>query len=234
MAFERIAGRGWLALIGGGEFSFGETEAADAEWLERAGAGALGFVPAASGSEDYGRHLAVYFDELFERRLEVVPIYRGRDARRGRNAERLGEVEHVYLGGGVTDHLVETVADTPALAALEARLEAGGTVVAIAGAAQGLGVVYRSLFGGKIQPGLGWLPGGAVETNFDPEHDRRLRQLAGADGVSWAVGIAAGSALLLGPDGQVETIGDVWWLESPQGEPKPLRPQPALPDDAPS
>ena len=30
---ERIDGSGWLVLIGGGEFSFEETEQADAAWL---------------------------------------------------------------------------------------------------------------------------------------------------------------------------------------------------------
>ena len=42
--------KGWLALLGGGEFTFGETEEADRAWLERCPAGPIGFLPAASGS----------------------------------------------------------------------------------------------------------------------------------------------------------------------------------------
>src|SRR5262249_55035164 len=71
--------KGWLALRGGGEFSFGETLAADRAWLAKAAPGPIGFVPAASGSADYGRHLAAYFGETFGRELETIPIYRGRD-----------------------------------------------------------------------------------------------------------------------------------------------------------
>ena len=42
---------------------------------------------------------------------------------------------------------------------MRARLAAGGTVAAIAGAAQCLGVVARAV-GGAPLAGLGWLPGG--------------------------------------------------------------------------
>ena len=70
--------------MGGGEFSFEETELADASWLDKSPEGTVGFLPAASGSTDYGNHFAVYLDEYFERRVETVPIYRARDARRGR------------------------------------------------------------------------------------------------------------------------------------------------------
>ena len=81
---RRPAGGGWLVLVGGGEFSFGETLDADAAWLEVSGAGGggrragggttgggttgeaagghVGFIPAASGSVDYGHHFADYLE----------------------------------------------------------------------------------------------------------------------------------------------------------------------------
>ena len=138
MQLRRPAGDGWLALIGGGEFSFGETLDADAAWVEKTPPGAIGFVPAASGSIDYGGHFAAYLDAEFGRAVETIPIYRDRDARRGRNAERIAAAAAVYLGGGVTDHLLEALggpAGSPAAAALAARLAGGGVVVAIAAAA---------------------------------------------------------------------------------------------------
>lgn len=246
MGIQRIDGRGWLALLGGGEFSFEETEQADAAWLaksptaargeeadsaEEAGPdedgvfgdnGVVGFVPTASGSTDYGNHFAVYLDEYFDRQVETIPVYRARDARRGKNAERIATVDHVYLGGGVADHLIDALEGTPCLEALRAKLEQGGTVAAIAGAAQSLGQVARSLFGGKLVPGLGWLPGGVIEPNFEPKASRRLRRLLGHSDAQWGIGIAAGSALLLGPEGEVETVGEVWRLDDPEGEPQPL------------
>ena len=218
MRVERPAGDGWLVLVGGGEFSFGETYEADEAWLAKAPDGPLGFVPAASGSIDYGHHFADYLEGEFGRLCEIVPIYRGRDARRGKNLERLGAVSAVYVGGGVTDHLLDTLADTPAAETLLAVLRGGGTVVAIAAAAQALGRWARSVEPRRWLPGLGWLPGGVVEPNFEPGHDRRLRQLLAQPGVSWGLGLPAGSALLLGPDGAVEIVGTVFAVDGEHGE----------------
>lgn len=227
---RRIAGGGWIALVGGGEFTFEETLDADSAWLEKAPPGPVGFVPAASGSKDYGEHFAEYMAEVFDREAPTIPIYRPRDARRGRNLERIEECAAVYLGGGVTDHLLDALTDSPATEALLRKLAAGGVVVAIAGAAQALGVAARSFRPGRSLPGLGWLPGGVVEPNFDPAHDRRLRRLLEAPGAAWGLGLPAGSCLLLGPDGAVETVGQVWRLEHPQGELVPLGESPVAED----
>lgn len=215
--FTRPPGAGWLALLGGGEFSFGETLDADRAWLDKTPPGPIGFLPAASGSLDYAHHLGAYLRETFERELETLPIYRPRDARRGRNAERVGEVAAVYVGGGAPEQLLDAVAGSAVDEALRARLAAGGTIAAIAGAAQCLGAVARAV-GGATLPGLGWLPGGAIEPNFDPDHDRRLRGLLRQPGVRWAAGIPMGAALLLGPDGAVEVVDAVYVLTSPEGE----------------
>jgi cyanophycinase-like exopeptidase len=218
LPIARLPGQGWLALLGGGEFSFGETLAADRAWLARCGPGSVGFVPAASGSNDYPRHFADYLLQTFARQVETLPIYRSRDARRGRNAQRIGEVAAVYLGGGVTDHLLEALAGSPAAEALAGRLARGGMVVAIAAAAQAAGAVARSITPGETLPGLGWLPGGVVEPNFDPGHDRRLRRLLAQPGVSRGLGLPAGSAVLLGPDGASEIVGTVFRLNGPEDD----------------
>lgn len=218
MPMRRVAGNGWLVLVGGGEFSFSETLAADRAWVERAPAGPVGFLPTASGSTDYGQHFAEYMGGTFGREVETVPVFRPRDARRGKNLERIGRCAAVYLGGGVTDHLLETLAGSPAAEALGGRLAAGGVVVAIAAAAQACGTLARSLFGGQTLPGLGWLPGGVVEPNFNPAHDRRLRRLMAERGIEWGLGLPAGSAVLLGPQGQVEQVGTTFLLEDAEGD----------------
>jgi cyanophycinase-like exopeptidase len=215
---SRIPGTGWLALIGGGEFSFGETEDADRVWMERTPPGPVGFIPAASGSDDYPRHFAEYMKEAFEREVETIPIYRARDGRRGRNSERIRDVAAVYIGGGVTDHLLEALKETPAAEALTRKIAEGGVVVAIAAAAQCAGRLARSIFKGDLIPGFGWLPEGVVEPNFDPAHDRRLRKMLAGTGVRFGLGIPAESAVLLGPDGVVELVGDVFRIEGPDGD----------------
>jgi cyanophycinase-like exopeptidase len=210
--------KGWLALLGGGEFSFGETDEADQAWIERMPPGPVGFIPAASGSNDYPRHFAEYLKEEFDREMEIIPIYRERDARRGRNSERIRDVAAVYIGGGVGDHLLEAIRDTPAAEALARKLDEGGMVVAIAAAAQCAGKFARSIFKGDLIPGFGWLPDGVVEPNFDPGHDRRLRKMLAGAGVRYGFGIPAGSAVLLGPDGAVETVGEAFRIAGAEGE----------------
>lgn len=217
MALERLPGQGWLALIGGGEFSFDETLEADQAWLERAGDGAIGFLPTASGSADYGGNFSRYLAESFSREVEVIPIYRPRDARREKNRQRIVSTSGVYLGGGLADQLLETLAGSPAAEGLEELVREGGIVVAIAAAAQSLGVVVRGLEG-HLLAGMGWLLGGVVETNFDPAHDRRLRRLMERREVTWGVGVSSGSALLLGPEREVEVVGACFLLESDDGE----------------
>jgi hypothetical protein len=214
---------GWLVLVGGGEFSFGETLEADRAWIERAPAGPVGFLPAASGSADYPRHFASYLGETFGREVETIPVYRERDGRRGRNAERVLACAAVYLGAGVPDHLLEAVALTPVHEALREKLVRGGVVVAIGAAAQCCGAAVRSLSGGSVLPGLDLAPGLAIETNFDPAHDRRLRRLLGADGVERGVGLPAGSALLLASGGSFEAVGDVFALATAESDLVPMR-----------
>jgi hypothetical protein len=218
MSLRRVPGQGWLALLGGGEFSFGETVEADRAWMAKAGPGPIGFLPTASGSTEYGEYLAAYLAEGFQRELEVVPVYRRRDARRARNLERISRCAAVYVGGGVTDHLLEALVEEPAGAALAARLADGGVVVGIAAAAQVFGIAARSLLTRALVPGLSWLLGGVVEPNFDPGHDRRLRELLAFPGASWGVGLPAGSALLLGPAGEREVHGTVFLVRGEDGD----------------
>jgi len=213
---------GWLALVGGGEFSFGETAEADRLWIEKAPPGPIGFLPAAAGSVDYGKHFADYLREAFGREVETIPVYRERDGRRVKNAERIRECPAVYLGGGVPDQLLDALALTPVHEALREKIDSGGVVVAIAAAAQCCGAAARSVFAGRFLDGLGLALGLAVEPNFDPGHDRRLRQLLERPGVEKGVGIAAGSALLLGPEGGFEAIGDVFTLAGADADLVPL------------
>lgn len=214
----RMPSRGWLALLGGGEFSFGETEEADRAWIAKAPPGPVGFIPAASGSNDYPRHFAEYMEEAFGREVEIIPIYRSRDGRRGRNSERIRDVAAVYLGGGVPDHLLEAIEDTPAAEALARKILDGGVVVAIAAAAQCAGRFARSIFRGDLIPGFGWVPDGVVEPNFDPAHDRRLRKMLAGAGVRFGLGIPSSSAVLIGPEGVVEVVGTAFRIEGAEGD----------------
>src|SRR5258707_14535578 len=106
-----------LVLIGGGEFSFGETREIDELLLRSmpAGRSTVAFLPTASGSAEYAAHLGKYFSEIDPSVQTVnVPIYRNRDARRGKNLSALLSAGLVYLGGGVTNQLPATFRASPA------------------------------------------------------------------------------------------------------------------------
>jgi cyanophycinase-like exopeptidase len=223
LPIQRTPGAGWLALIGGGEFSFGETLEADESWLARTAEGPIGFLPTASGSPDYAKHFAEYLDEAFDRRVELIPIYRDRDARRAKNLRRIDAVPAVYIGGGVTDDLLAVLADSPGSEALLQKMRDGGTIVAIAAAAQAFGSVARPLHGHELLPGLGWLRGGVLETNFEPAHDRRLREMMRSPAAQWGLGLPSGAALLLGPDGAMEVVGMAFLLTDADGDYTVLR-----------
>jgi cyanophycinase-like exopeptidase len=215
---RRIPGNGWLAAIGGGEFSFGETLLADRVWLDKTTDGPVGFLPAASGSKDYFDNFSRYLAETFERQCELIPIYRRRDARRTKNLDRIEECAAVYMGGGVADELLDALAESPALEALGHKLGAGGVIVGIAAAAQSMGRAIRSLYGGQALQGLRWLPEGVIEPNFDPGHDRRLRQLMEVEGIRWGLGLAASSAILFGPGEAIEYVGTSFLLDEADGD----------------
>ncbi len=227
MIDRRPAG-GWLVLLGGGEFSYGDTEEMDRLWLEKAPEGKVGFIPAASGSDEYGGHFAAYLSDFFGREAETIPLYRARDGRRGKNVERLKEAPILYLGGGVTDHLLDAVLSTPALEAMEGKLEEGGMIVAMAAAASAVGTIARSVFRSRPLEGLGWLSDTAVETNFSLDRDRRVRKLQATSEIRYAIGLSPESALFLGPQGAMEVLGEVYRAEGPEGDWVPFETNPIV------
>jgi cyanophycinase-like exopeptidase len=214
---ERLEGKGCLALIGGGEFSFGETAEADLLWTGRTPEGSVGFLPTASGSADYGKHLATYLEEGCEREVETIPIYRSRDARREKNLARLGRCSGIYIGGGIGDDLVDVLMESPALEAIEEAIRSGSTVVAVAAAAHAAGVWMRGLSGREYLAGFGWLRETVIEANFLPTHDHRLRQLLDRPGVRYGLGLPAGSCFLISAEG-VEMHGPAFFLEDAEAD----------------
>jgi len=179
-----------LVLIGGGEFSFGETREID-EFLLRsmpADRRTIAFIPAASGSAEYAAHLGKYLASIDPSVTTVnVPIYRGRDGRRGKNALLLRSAGMIYLGGGLTNQLLEPLRDTPSEIAMREAAAEGTVIAAIGAAASCFGTVARDLRGANTLPGLGWLRETVIETSFDPEQATRVKTLLDAGGILCAL-----------------------------------------------
>lgn len=193
-----------LVLIGGGEFSFGDTREIDELLLARMPADRrrIAFLPTASGSAEYATHLGAYFTNI-DASVEVVnvPVYRGRDSRRQKNLNTILGAGMVYLGGGMPNNLLSTIRDSPTDLAMRDGAANGSVIAAIGGAASCFGAVTRS------GPGLGWLEGAAIETGFEPANDTQLRRLMSHPEVTLGLGIPAKTALVIGPDGATAIVG---------------------------
>lgn len=200
-----------LILIGGGEFSFGETREIDT-WVlahmppERR---TIAFLPTASGSNEYATHLGRYFQEIDPSVVTInVPVYRGRDSRRQKNLNHIAEAGMIYLGGGVTNNLLGTLAGSPAEMAMRSAAENGAIVAAIGAAASCFGVYARDMRGATgALPSMGWLAHTVVETGFEPANDTTLRRLMSFAEVELGLGIPAQTALAIASDGTTELLG---------------------------
>ncbi|MCM2315693.1 MAG: Type 1 glutamine amidotransferase-like domain-containing protein [Thermoanaerobaculia bacterium] len=202
---------GWLLLMGGGEFSFGETREFDEFLLSKLPADnrTIAFVPVASGSNEYAVHLGAWLRTI-DPSVDVVnvPIYRPRDARRLKNLERLESAGLVYLGAGVTNKVIEALRGSPVVECLGRVLAAGKTVAAIGAAAAAMGVATHDIERpGSWLPGLGLVPGTVIETGFDPADDTPLRRLMSLPEARLGVAIPRNAAVAVAPDRSATILG---------------------------
>src|ERR1700741_5360024 len=200
-----------LVLIGGGEFSFGETREIDELLVARMPKDrrTVAFLPTASGSAEYALHFGTYLRGL-DASVDVVnvPIYRGRDNRRQKNLTTILSAGMVSLGGGVTNNLAPVLRESPAELALRDAAANGAVVTPIGAGASCFGTHARDMGGGSALPALGWLANTGIDTGFDPQNDTSLRRLMSLPEVTLGIGIPAKTALVIGRDGNAEIVGE--------------------------
>jgi cyanophycinase-like exopeptidase len=200
-----------LVLIGGGEFSFGETREVDEFLVRQLQRKTIAFLPTASGSAEYATHLGSYFKKIDpEITMINVPIYRGRDVRRARSLEQLRSAGMIYIGGGVTNTLLSTIRGTPAEEAIRDAASKDTIIAAIGAAAACFGTHVRDMHtAANALPAFGWIESTVIETAFEASGDTMLRRLMSFPDVKTGIGIppktaiaidAAGNATLLGSE----------------------------------
>ncbi len=200
-----------LLLIGGGEFSFGETRELDELLIARMPPDrrTIAFLPTASGSAEYAVHLGTYMRGI-DPSLEVinVPIYRGRDNRRQKNLNAILSAGAIYLGGGVTNTLLSVLRESPAEMAIRDAATNGAVIAAIGAAAACFGTHVLDARGGTALAGFGWLAGTVIATAFDPQEDVDLRRLMSLPDVDLGLGLPTRTALVVANDGTAEIAGE--------------------------
>ena len=201
-----------LVLIGGGEFSFGETREVDQQLIAQLPRDnkRIAFLPTASGSAEYATHLGKYFKTI-DAEVEIinVPVYRPRDSRRRKNLDLIRFAGLIYLGGGVTNNLLATIRESGAEMAMRDAVTDGVTIAAIGAAASCFGTHARDMqHGGSALPALGWLDATVIDTGFDASDDTMLRRLMSIEGTRLGLGIPPKTALAIGGDGNARIIGE--------------------------
>jgi len=200
---------GWLALVGGAEWTDG-CRSFDEVLLRESGGDEVLVVPTAAAYEHPERLIdaaTAYFATLGAkvRALDVLARPAAGDAR---NADVARAARFIYLAGESPLHLRSVFKDTPVWDALSEAWQAGASVAGASAGAMALGDPMVDPRGGAFTLGLGLVPSLAVMAHvrsWSPETRRRTIQLA-PKGVP-LVAIDEATAALRSPDGVWSSVG---------------------------
>jgi cyanophycinase len=205
---EKQAVWGTLALVGSGEY-LPPMERVDRLLLARLpGEARVVCLPTAAGTE--GAQRIRYWSELGVRHFtrmgaqaEAVEVIDRQTAHDPSCVARIESANFVYLSGGKPDYLYDTLAGSPAWAAIMRVLEGGGVVAGCSAGAMICGV--RSSPWSR-HPGFNLLPEAAIMPHYDemPEALARVLRLGPARQAT-LVGIDGNTALFVSRDGSSET-----------------------------
>ena len=203
---------GWLALVGGGEWSEGCTF--DRSLLDAAGTEEVVVLPTGSAYEN--PHLLVdaataWFESLGAK-VKVAEVYTRADAMLEANAIAVSGARFVYLAGASPMHLRSVLKDSPVYDEIESAWKAGGV---LAGTNAGADVLCDPMVdsrGGAFTVGLGAVSNLAViprANTWSPEKIHRTVELAPA-GID-LVAVPEQTAIIRTPDGtwRQEGVGTV-------------------------
>jgi len=158
---------GYLLLEGGAEFG-GLMSEPDRRAIELAGGpdAPICIIPTAAAPDNNhqraGRNGENWFRSLGARRVEVLPLIDKTSANNPRIAAQISQSRLVYMLGGFTGHLGQTLANSASWQAMLTVYEAGAV---IAGSSAGAMVMCQYYFDpgrGQIADGLGLVPNTCV------------------------------------------------------------------------
>lgn len=200
-------GAGWLVLGGGGDFE--TTESIDYNAIEAMIEEApIAFVPAASGSSNYGDAFLEHYEGLGAPSGYVVPIYDRDSANDVENTQQLARAGLIYIGGGDTRRLLDALHDSRALKAIASAYDTGAVIVGMSAGAMALAAWgVSSDEGVGVLRGWGWLPDVIVAPHYDEDRAQALREALLEQPNMIGLGLPEDTALVFGPDGEIATWG---------------------------
>jgi cyanophycinase len=193
---------GWLALVGGAEWTEGCTF--DAALLERSGPTVVTVLPTAAAFENPTGAVtwATKWFATLGATVEVCDIRNRTDADNADHAAQLRAAKFVYIAGGSPMHLRSALKDTAAFEALRDGWHDGNTLAASSAGAMALCDPMLDPRGGAFSIGLGLINGLAVlphAAEWSPERTKRTLKLLSAN-IQLAL-IDERTALVRSPEG---------------------------------
>lgn len=194
---------GYLLLEGGAEFG-GRMAEPDWQALDRAGGfdARLRLLPTAAAPDHNhqraGNNGKRWFQNLGARDVAITPIIDRASADARANAAALETAQLIYLLGGFTHYLGQTLRGSASAAAMQTAYQAGAVVAGSSAGAMVLCQHYYDPESQKIFEGLGYVPQACVI----PHHD--------TFGARWAARLGAllPESVLIGIDEQTGMLDD--------------------------
>jgi hypothetical protein len=205
--FQWRQGAGWLVFSGGGAYLKGETETVDMAALTRSAAdGALIYVGAASDNGDDAEQYLAYLGELGGRSGYTLDIVAEDD---DSLRTQLSEAGIIIIGDGLLAVRLRNSMHGAVIEGIERAYAQGALVMGIGIGAALFGEWVVDLPGdAPAESGFAWLANVAILSGTPGDSQRqRLQAILHANPTAFGLGIWPGSALTLGPEGQVELWG---------------------------
>jgi len=199
-------GGGWLVLGGGGEI-----EALDATVLSWSNLDQpIAVLPTAGRSTHECEAVLDNYVDLGGPSGLVAPIFTAADAERNENAQILAESGLIHLADGPNAaKLIAALRESAAQSAMIYAFERGTTILGMGAGAVAFGAWAHNPTTGEDERGWGWLPSFIVEPHFTgAASSDRLQSLLERHPDCLGLGLPDQTALALGPDGRVVTLGE--------------------------
>jgi len=193
-------GAGWLVLAGGGNGD-DDTSDIEAQALTKIRMGEpIAYIWAAGDADSADEHLSALIDMGAPTGYLVDIVSEDDDT----ISAQLVEAGMIVLGDGPKPDALRSALAGATLDALDTAYQRGAVILGIGVGATLLGSVVEN-----DKPGLGWLENAIVVSRYGTNgRSEKMRELLGRHGTSYGLGIHAGSALALGPQGELEALGN--------------------------
>jgi cyanophycinase-like exopeptidase len=193
-------GRGWIVLSGGGDVTSSDAGEIEGAALNHAISGKpLVYVWAAGDIEAADRHLAA-LEELGAPTGYLVDVMSEDDETL---KTQFAEAGVILLGDGPDAARLRSGLLGAAIDAIDAAYQNGAVILGEGAGAAVLGALLSD------KPGLGWLEGGLVTPSYEQAGSAEgLREALKKHPELYGIGLATGSALALGGEGEFEVLGN--------------------------